>query len=828
MAKLQATVGDLADKIDAVNEKVDGGGGNILGALAPGGKAGPMATELNKMGDAIQKLAGEVAAMKEDKAVPAFKDNKALSQATKILMALQKNQKPPLQQIVEGYAQAQKASDSPQAPPDTGTAAAIMGVATVNTALNAIKNAAKATGLAGAALGTALASAPVGNKKPGPEGALSDLTKLMKAASKPDAPTDILGGGGGGGAGGGGAGGGGGGKGGGGAGGGGGASGGAGGPPPPGTPGGGPLPPLPPGILGAFAPGPGTGVIGSILGGLLGGAPIASPAGYALLKPHGPFDTTPMAGPFAPALGTGIAAGLAGGPGALPFDVHPHLEGAMEHHEMPPGLAGIMGVSGFSGDRKNQLDHLLTGGGGSFSLGSLGDFGMGAGGMGGFGGSFHASHHGFARSLPKENLAGRSDNENHVVSSLDELFQFINKAGVIGTPQAQVELNQNNKIKQNFLKANTLVTPDDPEALQNMVKATGKSSTKLSKEINELFQPPKALPAKSLTSSKENKTLANNAALTALPADDRQTVANNSIQNVKKPLIKEDSSVNKPLENMANADSTPTPATPEQELKAIFNQNFGRNGELKQASQINPNALLNQNGYAVSTLTNPSRNQAQNPNALPKDFADLLANAGAYGLLKSLEQPDQSSPRDTLQSSLKGFDSTGLTRQLYSNGWMNPSNVNSIQNSLQDTPIGEYISRALASSINAGKRGSVLAYEQKQQQENEGNVEKLRTLIKSFVDKETRNADKLHGAIQPNHKKNLGSRGTVNKSSRFKVKLLDRRRSIISSHKKKIRKENSKKKRRDFVISHRNNNVTIAEEKQKNENGRKRDLASNW
>ena len=76
--------------------------------------------------------------------------------------------------------------------------------------------------------------------------------------------------------------------------------------------GGGPPPPLPPGILGAFAPGPGTGVIGSILGGLLGGPPIASPAGFAAIKPHGPMDVSPMAGPMAPALGAGIAAGLAG------------------------------------------------------------------------------------------------------------------------------------------------------------------------------------------------------------------------------------------------------------------------------------------------------------------------------------------------------------------------------------------------------------------------------------------------------------------------------------------------------------------------------------
>ena len=60
LAKLQATVGDLADKIDAVNEKVDGGGAGVLGPLAPGAKAGPVGTELGKMEGAIQKLAEEV------------------------------------------------------------------------------------------------------------------------------------------------------------------------------------------------------------------------------------------------------------------------------------------------------------------------------------------------------------------------------------------------------------------------------------------------------------------------------------------------------------------------------------------------------------------------------------------------------------------------------------------------------------------------------------------------------------------------------------------------------------------------------------------------
>ena len=66
MAKLQAIVGELADKVDAVNEKVDGGGGPMGGPLAPGAKAGPLGTEMSKMGSAIEKLAGEIAAMKEE------------------------------------------------------------------------------------------------------------------------------------------------------------------------------------------------------------------------------------------------------------------------------------------------------------------------------------------------------------------------------------------------------------------------------------------------------------------------------------------------------------------------------------------------------------------------------------------------------------------------------------------------------------------------------------------------------------------------------------------------------------------------------------------
>ena len=114
----------------------------------------------------------------------------------------------------------------------------------------------------------------------------------------------------------------------------------------------------------------------------------------------------------------------------------------MDHHDIPPGLAGIMGISGFSteGDSKNHMDHLVTGGGGSWSLGGLGKFGVGADGMGGFGGSFH-SMHGFTRSLngketpPVGSADAATAKKKEVVSSLDDLFKFINRAGIIGPPE---------------------------------------------------------------------------------------------------------------------------------------------------------------------------------------------------------------------------------------------------------------------------------------------------------------------------------------------------------------------------------------------------------
>ena len=382
LLKLETTLGSLSEKVDSVADKVEKGAAGDL-PLSPQAAAqqAKVTEQLGGMGDAIGKLSGQMEALKEiakakqaSWTVGGFKDDKALNQAAKMLLTLQKGQPPPLQQVVDGYTQSVRAAANPVAPPDIGTAAAILATATVNQALNAIKNAAKATGLSGTALGTALASSQLG-PKPGPDAALSQLIKLMKAAAGPDKPTDVLndkgGGGGGSGSGGGG-----------GAGGGGAGGGGA---------GGGPLPPQ----LGPFAPGPGTGVIGSILGGLMGGPAIAVPAGASSLAAEGPMSLEPMAGSMAPALGAGIAAGLAGAPGAIPYDDHHEPATSLVAHGLPPGLAGALGISGLVG--ADGMNGLFEGGGahgggggggGPFAGGGGGMFGGGGDGGGGemFGG----------------------------------------------------------------------------------------------------------------------------------------------------------------------------------------------------------------------------------------------------------------------------------------------------------------------------------------------------------------------------------------------------------------------------------------------------------
>ena len=382
LLKLESTVADLAEKIDGISDKVDKttAGDTPLNPFVASHQS-KVSEQLGFMGQALGKIAGEVDALKELSKWKATADAtgaggpngvvgnalinaNAIQKATDLLLALQKGQPSPLQQVVSGYTQSVRSANNPAATPDTGTAAAVLATATVNQALSAIKNAAKATGLSGTALGTALASSAHGEPS-SPSDAVKQLTKLMKAAAGPDKPTNILsvsrkdgkGGDSGGGKGGGGGDGGdsgdvgngdedddggkndGGGKGDG------------------GNKGGGDGKQYPWEVkyaeghnLGAFSPGPGTGVIGSILGGLLGGPAAAVPAGAANLAGAGPMNLGAIAGPMAPALGAGLAAGLAGGPGAIPSDgTHIHAS-SLVAHGLPPGIAGTLGVSGLIGD----------------------------------------------------------------------------------------------------------------------------------------------------------------------------------------------------------------------------------------------------------------------------------------------------------------------------------------------------------------------------------------------------------------------------------------------------------------------------------------------
>ena len=381
LLKLESTVADLAEKIDAISDKVDKttAGDTPLNPFVASHQS-KVSEQLGFMGQALGKIAGEVDALKELSKWKATADAagaggpngavsnalinaNAIQKATDLLLALQKGQPSPLQQVVNGYTQSVRSANNPVATPDTGTAAAVLATATVNQALSAIKNAAKATGLSGTALGTALASS-AHDEPSSPSDAVKQLTKLMKAAAGPDKPTNILsvsekdgkgddsGGG---------------------------KRGGAngsedsgeggngdedgggkndgGGKGDGGSKGGGDGKQYPWEVkyseghnLGAFSPGPGTGVIGSILGGLLGGPSVAVPAGAANLAGAGPMNLGPIAGPMAPALGAGLAAGLAGGPGAISPDETRIHASSLVAHGLPPGIAGTLGVSGLIGD----------------------------------------------------------------------------------------------------------------------------------------------------------------------------------------------------------------------------------------------------------------------------------------------------------------------------------------------------------------------------------------------------------------------------------------------------------------------------------------------
>ena len=110
------------------------------------------------------------------------KTDKAESDIAKVLGYLQrKESRSPLKQVADGYQQSLADASAPPPPPDSSTAAAILASATVNQALNAIKTAAKATGLSGTALGTAITS-----KQPSADATTRQLIELIKAASKPE------------------------------------------------------------------------------------------------------------------------------------------------------------------------------------------------------------------------------------------------------------------------------------------------------------------------------------------------------------------------------------------------------------------------------------------------------------------------------------------------------------------------------------------------------------------------------------------------------------------------------------------------------------------
>lgn len=96
-----------------------------------------------------------------------------------------KESRSPLKQVADGYQQSLADAAAPPPPPDSNTAAAILASATVNQALNAIKTAAKATGLSGTALGTAITS-----KQSSPDATTRQLIELIKSASKPDKKND--------------------------------------------------------------------------------------------------------------------------------------------------------------------------------------------------------------------------------------------------------------------------------------------------------------------------------------------------------------------------------------------------------------------------------------------------------------------------------------------------------------------------------------------------------------------------------------------------------------------------------------------------------------
>ena len=415
----------------------------------------------------------------------------------------------------------------------------------------------------------------------------------------------------------------------------------------------------------------------------------------------------------------------------------------------------------------------------------------------------------------------------------------------------QTAATNTNTNKQFFVKPNTLVTPDDPEALQNMLqqRSKEKDTNKLRHEINELFQPEKPSPAKSLTSSKEQNNSSS--------ANDRQTVTNksesvetstsspsspsSSLTSTGKPDVTSANSVNSGSQAVPSAS-----AIPEAELKAILahlppnalqQQAAASNGPLSAANMLANNLPQQESSsFATSVVGNPTtllqqqqqQQQAENPNSLPKEFAQLLANAGADNLLKSLESPDPrsmqpqqpaySNNNNMIQSNMQGFNTQALTRQLYNNNAF-ASPDSSAYGNLHNNPAVEYIARALASTRYPGKRGSVLGYRKRVDDMNSDGGDFLSEL-KSLLHKYGNSVDGKKKQIVANGPigEERGARHGAIKGGRFKIKLLNRKRSSIGA-------KNNKKKlmsKRHRLSPHYNTTETP-----RNERGSKRELP-NW
>ena len=177
LMKLESILSSLAQKVDSVAEKV----GVIVNNNTPqipisqlnevflnkGVNKGDSKKDVMKMNNAINKLALEIEKLKANDRLKDIlssdKKDESLMRILNILM-LQRSSPTPLQQLMSDYAQSTKTGVSSVAPLDAGTVAAILATATVNHALNAIKNAAKAAGLSGTALNTAIASQSLESK----------------------------------------------------------------------------------------------------------------------------------------------------------------------------------------------------------------------------------------------------------------------------------------------------------------------------------------------------------------------------------------------------------------------------------------------------------------------------------------------------------------------------------------------------------------------------------------------------------------------------------------------------------------------------------------